>query len=611
MALNGTERGQPGTRRTASKPRDREREREREQQHRERDRSSREREPPIVKVQSPGGRERSTSRKPAGPTSHGRMLRVEYRGQPYDWFSLDEMGDITRSADFATTLRENVAHYFGVPPEYQMLFDDEGVLATTVDVIRTLQSVKPHLQVYDARELPVRMQEDAAQRLACAAAEMSRTQQLLYGSGAANGVSPAVAAVMMSPETADTIPMGAAIARPAPQPRVVAVEPAAVSVATVTPATMAAAPVEPVAAPATLAAASPDPPYAARMEGQIRAELFRGNSPEAQAHVAPAAVPAAVAQPSRLWQTSRRATGQFGAAPPGATDGAAAAAPAAAAAATAFDQLDRNHDGVITREEFQRALQSGVAEVVPPAPREPIQGNQNIASAVSQEMMSLAEQLQYQQQQLAQLYSTGLLSGGAGSAPAVSAAAPPVRTEPIAAMGAGSNSLMPGVRPGVPPSWQGAELPGAGARGVSGPNITDVPLGGVAAAGQGWPMGFSQQQQQPTGGVAARMTTPRQQVEPGSFEVILRKDPSAGERGMRFGFANVPTADGRALLISWIDPHGLLGAWCQNYPEQAAREGDRILAVNGVKGDVEAMRTQLQTEAIHMFIQGSDQRPFP
>jgi hypothetical protein len=107
------------------------------------------------------------------------MLRIEFRGQPYDWFNLDgEIGDVIRSGDFANTLRENVAHYFGVPFEYQAVFDEEGLLSTVVDFVRALQAVKPSLQVFDIREMAPKARERASAQLAIVLDEVKRAQQM-------------------------------------------------------------------------------------------------------------------------------------------------------------------------------------------------------------------------------------------------------------------------------------------------------------------------------------------------------------------------------------------------------------------------------------------------
>merc|ERR1719491_1216206 len=79
-----------------------------------------------------------------------------------------------------------------------------------------------------------------------------------------------------------------------------------------------------------------------------------------------------------------------------------------------------------------------------------------------------------------------------------------------------------------------------------------------------------------------------------AVEVTISKD--GGDRNQRFGFANVPTGNGRSLLVSWVDQYGLLARWNRTFPEKCISEGDRIVVVNSVKDDVEAMREQLQSD---------------
>eukprot|EP00913_Durusdinium_trenchii_P030800 g28846.t1 len=73
----------------------------------------------------------------------------------------------------------------------------------------------------------------------------------------------------------------------------------------------------------------------------------------------------------------------------------------------------------------------------------------------------------------------------------------------------------------------------------------------------------------------------------------------------RFGFANVPVQDGRSLQITWIDPSGLLARWNTLHPNSEVKEGQIIVAVNGVSEDVEAMRLQLQMNSIQMSLKAS------
>merc|ERR1712194_200866 len=90
------------------------------------------------------------------------------------------------------------------------------------------------------------------------------------------------------------------------------------------------------------------------------------------------------------------------------------------------------------------------------------------------------------------------------------------------------------------------------------------------------------------------------QLPDGVVDVVISKDRAGGNG--RFGFANVPAADGRSLLISWIDQNGLLGLWNTEHQTMPIREGDNVLSVNGVTQDVEAMRVQLQASTVRMAI---------
>jgi len=63
------------------------------------------------------------------------------------------------------------------------------------------------------------------------------------------------------------------------------------------------------------------------------------------------------------------------------------------------------------------------------------------------------------------------------------------------------------------------------------------------------------------------------------------------------------------LTISWIDLHGLLEQRWNRTVQNASQvlEGDIILAVNGKKDDVEAMREQLKEPMVTLTIQHNAQ----
>lgn len=124
-----------------------------------------------------------------------RMLRVEFKGQPYDWFNLDDMGEVVSGEDFHNTVRENIAHYFSVAIENQVVMDEEGPLVTSSDYARALQHVRPCLHVYDLMAMPQDVKEQICQKLASTATEVARLQRSL----GALSVGPGYAMEPMAP----------------------------------------------------------------------------------------------------------------------------------------------------------------------------------------------------------------------------------------------------------------------------------------------------------------------------------------------------------------------------------------------------------------------------
>eukprot|EP00930_Biecheleria_cincta_P100217 TRINITY_DN91840_c0_g1_i1.p1 TRINITY_DN91840_c0_g1~~TRINITY_DN91840_c0_g1_i1.p1 ORF type:complete len:343 (+),score=51.29 TRINITY_DN91840_c0_g1_i1:66-1094(+) len=121
-----------------------------------------------------------------------RMLRVEYKNQPYDWFNLDDVGHMVRSEDFAHTLRENINHYFNVPFENQVIFDEDGILFSAVDFARALQQSRPYFRVYDSREMTQDLREQSMQKLRKMAEDLRQVTQAL-------GAAPPVTSMPASP----------------------------------------------------------------------------------------------------------------------------------------------------------------------------------------------------------------------------------------------------------------------------------------------------------------------------------------------------------------------------------------------------------------------------
>eukprot|EP00435_Cladocopium_sp_Y103_P066452 s295_g28.t1 len=104
------------------------------------------------------------------------MLRVEYKGQPYDWFNLDDMGALIQSEEFASTLKENINHYF-----------EDGLLVAPADFLRSLRHPRPYFRVYSLRQMPQDLKEQTAEKLSILAQEVEKLQQALGSAGAPIG----------------------------------------------------------------------------------------------------------------------------------------------------------------------------------------------------------------------------------------------------------------------------------------------------------------------------------------------------------------------------------------------------------------------------------------
>jgi len=106
-----------------------------------------------------------------------RMLRVEVNGLLHDWFDVDELGDMVKAPGFSTTLRENIARYFGVPVKCQAVYDEDGLLATAADFSRALHRYAPKLYVYNLEEMGAQLREKTSEQLAKIDAEVELTRR--------------------------------------------------------------------------------------------------------------------------------------------------------------------------------------------------------------------------------------------------------------------------------------------------------------------------------------------------------------------------------------------------------------------------------------------------
>mmetsp|Transcript_10403 Transcript_10403/g.22914 ORF Transcript_10403/g.22914 Transcript_10403/m.22914 type:complete len:128 (-) Transcript_10403:83-466(-) len=81
------------------------------------------------------------------------------------------------------------------------------------------------------------------------------------------------------------------------------------------------------------------------------------------------------------------------------------------------------------------------------------------------------------------------------------------------------------------------------------------------------------------------------------FTINLKKT-----EGTRLG-VDVDLADGTSLMVDAINP-GLVEDWNKNNPGLRVKPGDRIVAVNGVQGDAQAMAEAcMGAKELHMAIQ--------
>ncbi|CAD7922794.1 unnamed protein product [Amoebophrya sp. A25] len=91
---------------------------------------------------------------PASGASGSRTLRISYGDKLFDWFDVDEEKEIINAPDVIKILKENVAHYFQVGVEQQILFDEEGPITTPAELRRSLKCAgKPRVTVADAKKL--------------------------------------------------------------------------------------------------------------------------------------------------------------------------------------------------------------------------------------------------------------------------------------------------------------------------------------------------------------------------------------------------------------------------------------------------------------------------
>eukprot|EP00747_Dinoflagellata_sp_TGD_P021923 gnl/TRDRNA2_/TRDRNA2_128787_c0_seq2.p1 gnl/TRDRNA2_/TRDRNA2_128787_c0~~gnl/TRDRNA2_/TRDRNA2_128787_c0_seq2.p1 ORF type:complete len:515 (+),score=53.50 gnl/TRDRNA2_/TRDRNA2_128787_c0_seq2:79-1545(+) len=479
------------------------------------------------------GPRRDSSCTPA--MSKPRMLRVEFKGEPFDWLDLDDLGDAVQAPDFTHTLRENIAHYFGVPFDCQAIYDEDGVLSTTVDFSRALKSIRPNLRVYDVRAMESHLKESTAQMLAAIASEVIRYQECL---------------------------------RP------------------------------------------PQSIYGTEPQAHLQPPLGLGGFMQPLPTASLSTIPAL---PNTSWSQSQSASMLFGAGtPPVGAPGPGGHPPWGSGSAGTPPVMPPHGPPPPRLQRGSAAQGPGPPEFMPYPPMQPwgagpmplLPPTQPIAGAQGPPPM-------YPSHQQA-------MSGSRGHGPIPQAAAPGAN---------GRQSLQPqAVAPdGGMPKYLSAALPAPSLQGrPSGPRTSVPDIEVEVTALPAVPPPQLTPGSRPSS-VAAPVSQQHDVVLPEPFvlpepsanskrqewqdpyrealdvvEVKLVKDAMQGAQ--RFGFANVPTKDGLALIISWIDDDGLLGRWNQTHRDKRVNEGDRIVAVNAVSDSVKEMRAQLQSSAITLIV---------
>eukprot|EP00927_Polykrikos_kofoidii_P043738 TRINITY_DN37827_c0_g1_i1.p1 TRINITY_DN37827_c0_g1~~TRINITY_DN37827_c0_g1_i1.p1 ORF type:complete len:470 (-),score=58.96 TRINITY_DN37827_c0_g1_i1:229-1638(-) len=455
-----------------------------------------------------GERQRSAngSRRSMPPATQPRMLRVEFKGQPYDWFDLDEMSDVVRNQDFANTLRENIAHYFSVPFEWQAVFDEEGLLSTVVDFVRALQRIRPCLRVFDVREMLPEIREETEKSLANIRVEIARAQRMFRAAGGGDAESSGVE--IEAPENSRFPPAKNAMEY--------------------------------------VGGCS----YHGRGHAPIHTGCG-GASGGADSGHSPAAPP-----------------------PPAQPPWACAPHPSSGTAQPVCGTVIRHETQFPS---YQNSAGHGCIKVAD-------SGNGSVATAVSGS---------------SQMQCAPFVTVAGNSASNTVPVGPPQSMSCLSGQPPQWVDGYTGSHQGGGAAWGAQHMPGLGTpRNSSGclstPCAPPDPNARFMSRGASTP---ALRHHVDVGG----HTDQRGKVDE-VVEVILSKDTGGGARAQRFGFANVPTSDGRSLMVSWIDQGGLLAGWNHSCPERCVREGDRILAVNSARDDLEAMRAQLQLDTIRMLV---------
>merc|ERR1719188_391565 len=102
---------------------------------------------------------------PQALQSSPRRLQVRCGGASYEWIDMAEMKDASQARSLVGILQDNIAYYFGIPVEFQAVYDEEGLLRTVADFCRAFHRARPSIEVLDARELAPEQLEELTRNL--------------------------------------------------------------------------------------------------------------------------------------------------------------------------------------------------------------------------------------------------------------------------------------------------------------------------------------------------------------------------------------------------------------------------------------------------------------
>lgn len=489
------------------------------------------------------GRDRSlTSLRYAG----ARMLRVVFRNRSYDWVDLDDLGDVVKRPEFVDTLRENIAHYFGVPVDLQAIYDNDGLLTSVVDFSRTLQGIRPALRVYDLREMTAALKRDTAQRLATINKDVAMSRRTLDPHSHSRGVRFR----RSSSKRASLSRTKSAFLQ--------GTHDAAVGDRMSQAAWFGQGHLSTTGAPVFGYGTRSSPRSATPTDSCLSSRL-RGSSSDLQSPLP---------WNPRPGHHGLRMTPSLPALEP------------------------------LARTQSPQPVPLGLSpflQLMPlghPHPSQPVQLGRSYSS------QELASRIPWSERQLSPCTGSPCApfpflrpsdpsptyspSNRAEQSDSVGLTPPRGLTYPLSPHGARSSSPLP-------QGFSDVQL-SVGRVDTSESRRPDVvPSGGALDS-------------TPPATVILPTSDETQEVLDYDIEVTLTKGFPGKGQVERFGFSNVPSRDGSALLVSWIDDHGLLAKWNRKYPQKAVSEGDRIVAVNGVRQDIPVMRQQLQTQRVFLMV---------